>query len=201
MNAAKIFILLAVLYQSNAEGLEEAGDGGDHLAQESEIGHSLHSEGESFHDGGLDVGGGDEHEGFGDRGDFQPEVQHYHVPVKTVETSKPVYYSVLKKIEFKVPKPEQVSVPHVIKVPVPQPYPVHIKVPHPIPVHIYKLVPKEIEKRVPVTVEKIVPNYVEKPFKVEVEKHYPIEVKKPYPVKIPVYKHVYHHTPSKKGWD
>ncbi|XP_072387054.1 uncharacterized protein [Diabrotica undecimpunctata] len=143
------------------------------------------------HEGGHDIGGADLHP--------QVEVQHDHIPTHTIEKTKEVPVTVVKKIGVPVPHPVGVPTPQIIKVPVPQPYAVHVPVPHPIAVPIYKLVPQEIEKRVPIQVEKLVPVYVEKPVKIEIEKHHIEYFDKPYPVHVPVYKHVLH-TSGHKKW-
>ncbi|KAG5883653.1 hypothetical protein JTB14_012092 [Gonioctena quinquepunctata] len=143
--------------------------------------------------------GGHQFEGHHDEHvDLKPrvEVQHHHIPTRTIEHTKPVHINVVKKIGVPVPHPVGVPTPQIIKVPVPQPYAVHVPVPHPISVPIYKLVPQEIEKRVPIEVQKLIPVYVDKPYEVVIEKHHVEYVDKPYAVHVPVYKHIYHHVPK-----
>ncbi|XP_023017554.2 uncharacterized protein [Leptinotarsa decemlineata] len=185
----------------NHEGEEVGGEhgfGGSELNSHDSDGHDSGNIA-NLASHGINLSGHD-FEGQNDHPDLKPkvEVQHHHIPTRTIEHTKPVHIPVVKKIGVPVPHPVGVPTEQIIKVPVPQPYAVHIPVPHPISVPIYKLVPQEIEKKVPIVVEKLVPVYVDKPFKIEVEKHHVEYIDKPYAVHVPVYKHIYHHV-SKHG--
>lgn len=179
----------------------EGGGGGGGLETHSDLNAGGHSS-ESISNIGELASHGVSFGGHGFEGqdhiDLQPkvEVQHDVIPTKTIEHTQTVPVNIVKKIGVPVPHPVGVPTPQIIKVPVPQPYAVHIPVPQPIKVPIYKLVPQEIEKKVPITVEKLIPIYVDKPVKIEIEKHHIEYVDKPYPVHVPVYKHIFHHTPK-----
>lgn len=198
-------------WQPISSGISENfGGGGDIHSDYNAGGHGLESGGNSedlaSHGGasggqevGIEQGIGLEGNGFGenDHIDLKPrvEVQHDVIPTKTVERTQEVPVNIVKKIKVPVPHPVGVPTPQLIKIPIPQPYAIHVPFPQPIKVPIYKLVPQEIEKKVPITVEKLIPIYIDKPVQIEIEKHHIEYVEKPYPVHVPVYKHIFNHTP------